>query len=93
LSPADGIQVDTFGNVYSCTGDGLYVWDPNGVLLMRAFIPDGGCVSLYFTGKGQIIITAQARLYLLQLAPYVNGPALDTYPRIDKRITLAFPPS
>ena len=90
LPPADGVQVDNFENVYSCTGDGLYVWDRNGLVLLRVFIPDGGCVSLVFAGSGRIVVTAQSRLYLVQLARSIDGPALDTYPRADKRISLPF---
>jgi gluconolactonase len=82
--------VDNYENVYSCTGDGLYVWDSNGVLLMRAFLSEGGCVNLYFAGKGRIIVTAQTRLYLIQLALIVEGPPLHIYPRADKRISLSF---
>jgi gluconolactonase len=89
LNAADGIQVDIQGNVWSCTGDGLYVWDPNGVLLMRVFISES-CFNLSFVGKGRIVVTAQTRLYLIQLAPTVRGQLLDTYPQADKRIPLSF---
>ncbi|KAJ9620519.1 hypothetical protein H2203_007725 [Taxawa tesnikishii (nom. ined.)] len=47
----DGIHTDTMGNVYSGCGDGINVWNPEGVLLGKmltpitaanfAFIPDG----------------------------------------------------
>lgn len=80
--------MDTLGNVYSFTGDGLYAWDVDGLLLMRVFLPNGGCASFTFAGKGRIIILGQSRIYLVQLATFVEGLALDTYPRADRRIQL-----
>lgn len=86
---ADGIKVDKQGNVYSCLGDGVYVWDPTGVLLMRIFLPDGGCSNLAFANRGRLIVMANSKVLLVQLHHAVEGPALDSYPDKEVRIKLA----
>ncbi|EKM60577.1 uncharacterized protein PHACADRAFT_246592 [Phanerochaete carnosa HHB-10118-sp] len=63
---ADGIQLDTQGNVYSGTGDGAQVWDSTGTLLGKFFL---GTVSsnLIFAGKGQLVILAETAIYLAEI--------------------------
>ena len=64
----DGIHTDGEGNVYASCGDGVHVWNTDGVLLGKivveggsnnfAFVPDG---MLVFNGEKLYLATIKAR--------------------------------
>lgn len=65
---ADGIRVDTDGNIWSSAADGVHCLDPNGKLLGKIFVPE--LVSnICFGGrsKHQLFITATTSLYRVSL--------------------------
>jgi len=53
----DGIHTDTMGNVYaSCgNGDGLHVWDPQGVLLGKFLVDEPGTNNFEFIPGGMLL--------------------------------------
>ena len=53
----DGIHTDTVGNVYSGCGDGVHVWNQDGVLLGKMLV-DGGVNNFAFIQGGMIIMNA-----------------------------------
>ncbi|TFK69998.1 calcium-dependent phosphotriesterase [Pluteus cervinus] len=63
----DGIQLDTNGNVYSGCGDGVNVWNPDGVLLGKFFL---GSVSsnMIFAGPGRLVINAETKMFVAHIA-------------------------
>ncbi|CCM02281.1 uncharacterized protein FIBRA_04368 [Fibroporia radiculosa] len=63
----DGIQVDTMGNVYSSCGDGVHVWNKDGILIGKFFTGTVSC-NLVFAGPGKLVILAQTKVYLAQIA-------------------------
>ncbi|KAF2863185.1 calcium-dependent phosphotriesterase [Piedraia hortae CBS 480.64] len=48
----DGIHTDTEGNVWSGCGDGINVWDPEGVLLGKLSVGNGGSNNFAFIAGG-----------------------------------------
>ncbi|KAI0079437.1 calcium-dependent phosphotriesterase [Panus rudis PR-1116 ss-1] len=64
---ADGIQIDTQGNVYAGTGDGVHVWNNEGTLIGKFFL---GTVSanMIFAGKGRLVILAETEVFLAEIA-------------------------
>ncbi|EPQ31679.1 uncharacterized protein PFL1_01012 [Pseudozyma flocculosa PF-1] len=77
----DGIKVDTQGNVYAGTSDGVQVWSKHGEQILKVFIPETGAVNLVFANEGRLVVTAEEKVYLIQLDPSVRGPPLWEYPR------------
>ncbi|KAF8201169.1 hypothetical protein K438DRAFT_1905738 [Mycena galopus ATCC 62051] len=63
----DGIQVDTNGNVYAGCGDGVHVWNADGVLIGKFFL---GTVSanMAFAGPGRLVIMAETKIFLAEIA-------------------------
>ncbi len=61
---ADGIRVDTDGNIWSSAGDGVHCISPDGVLLGKILIPET-VSNLCFGGhaKHRLFITATTSLY------------------------------
>ncbi|KAK3680305.1 hypothetical protein LTR78_000683 [Recurvomyces mirabilis] len=55
----DGIHTDTQGNVYSGCGDGIHVWNPEGVLLGKLAVANGGVNNFAFVPDGMYIFNAQ----------------------------------
>ncbi|KAN0061540.1 hypothetical protein ACQY0O_006387 [Thecaphora frezii] len=76
---ADGIKVDTKGNVYAGTSDGVQVWNKHGRDIFRAFLGTG-VANLVLAKNGRIIVAGEERLYLIQLDKNVKGPPLWNYP-------------
>lgn len=62
----DGIHTDTQGNVYSGCGDGVHVWNPQGVLLGKMII-EGGTNNFAFVPGGVLIFNGN-RLFKVGLA-------------------------
>ncbi|KAJ6466874.1 calcium-dependent phosphotriesterase [Mycena sanguinolenta] len=63
----DGVQVDTAGNVYAGCGDGVEVWDSDGMLIGKFFL---GTVSanMAFAGPGRLVIMAETKIFLAEIA-------------------------
>ncbi|KAG7091326.1 hypothetical protein E1B28_010370 [Marasmius oreades] len=63
----DGLQVDTEGNIYSGTGDGVQVWNPSGDLLGKFFIGTTSA-NMVFAGDGRLVILADTKIFLAKIA-------------------------
>ena len=65
---ADGIRVDTDGNLWSSAGDGVHCLDPSGALIGKIYVPER-VSNLCFGGraKHQLFITATTSLYSVVL--------------------------
>ncbi|TIA44204.1 calcium-dependent phosphotriesterase [Aureobasidium pullulans] len=61
----DGIHCDTEGNVYAGCGDGVHVWNPEGVLL-GVFAVDGGAANFAFVPGGMYVFN-EHRLFKVTL--------------------------
>ncbi|KAF7377635.1 SGL domain-containing protein [Mycena sanguinolenta] len=63
----DGVQVDTAGNVYSGCGDGVEVWNSDGLLIGKFFL---GTVSanMAFAGPGRLVIMAETKIFVAEIA-------------------------
>ncbi|XP_006463789.1 hypothetical protein AGABI2DRAFT_194493, partial [Agaricus bisporus var. bisporus H97] len=68
----DGIQLDTNGNIYTSTADGVQVFAPDGTLLGK-FFNDIRSASLVFAGPGRLVILAETKVYLAKIAPTTKG--------------------
>ncbi|KAE9968530.1 hypothetical protein BLS_005790 [Venturia inaequalis] len=75
LGIPDGVHTDTKGNVYAGVGDGVSVWNPDGVLLGK-FKVDGGAANFAFV-PGGIIIFNEYRLFLAKIAAVGREVARD----------------
>lgn len=71
----DGVHTDTRGNVYAGVGDGVAVWNPDGVLIGK-FKVDGGAANFAFV-PGGIIIFNEYRLFLAKIAAVGREVARD----------------
>ncbi|WPH01932.1 lactonohydrolase [Acrodontium crateriforme] len=54
----DGIHTDTHGNVYSGVGDGIHVWNPEGVLIGKIAVANGGVNNFAFVPGGLYVFNA-----------------------------------
>jgi gluconolactonase len=65
---ADGLRVDTAGNVWTSAGDGIHVYSPEGQMLGKALVPEV-VANLTFGGPGKdvLYITATSSLYSLRV--------------------------
>ncbi|KAJ7606613.1 D-lactonohydrolase-like protein [Roridomyces roridus] len=63
----DGLALDTNGNLYVGCGDGTQVFDPKGTLLGKIFIGVSSS-SLVFAGKGRLLVNADTKIYLAEIA-------------------------
>ncbi len=61
---ADGMRVDTDGNLWSSAGDGVHCIAPDGTLLGKVLVPEGAS-NICFGGraKHQVFITATTSVY------------------------------
>jgi gluconolactonase len=64
----DGIKLDTAGNVYTGCGDGVQVFDPDGIMIGKILI-EGGVPNLTFGGPGNdtLYICADTYIYAVKL--------------------------
>jgi gluconolactonase len=69
---ADGIQLDTKGNVYAGCGDGVQIWDPTGTLIGKIFLGTTSA-NMAFTGEGTMVVLAERELYFVQFDEGVRG--------------------
>ncbi|KIJ56359.1 hypothetical protein M422DRAFT_774140 [Sphaerobolus stellatus SS14] len=63
----DGVQVDSKGNVYASTGDGVQVFDTSGILLGKFFIGTTSSNHI-FAGTGRLVILAETKVFLVEFA-------------------------
>ncbi|GJJ09216.1 hypothetical protein Clacol_003438 [Clathrus columnatus] len=63
----DGIQIDTKGNIYTSCGDGVQVFNPDGILLGKIFI-DTVTSNHVFAGPGRMVILAETKVFLVEFA-------------------------
>ncbi len=65
---ADGIRVDTDGNLWSSAADGVHCFDPSGTLLGKILVPET-VSNICFGGRGKhrLFITATTSLYAVSL--------------------------
>jgi gluconolactonase len=61
---ADGLRIDTKGNVWTSAGDGVPCFDPNGVLLGKIKVPEP-VSNVAFGGpkRNRLFITGTTSLY------------------------------
>jgi gluconolactonase len=71
----DGVHTDTKGNLYAGVGDGVSVWNPDGLLLGK-FKVQGGSANFAFV-PGGIIIFNEYRLFLASIAAVGREVARD----------------
>ncbi|CED84229.1 E, gnl, RGN [Phaffia rhodozyma] len=71
----DGIKVDKNGNVYTGAGDGVHVFNSNGVLLGKIFLGEGSA-NLAFVGDQKLAILSETRIYLAEFGGDVVGTDL-----------------
>ncbi|KAJ3477049.1 hypothetical protein NLI96_g10729 [Meripilus lineatus] len=63
----DGIELDSAGNVYGGCGDGVHVWNPQGILIGKFFL-GANSADMVFAGKGRLVILAGTNVYLAEIA-------------------------
>lgn len=67
----DGIKVDSKGNVYAGCGDGLNVWNAEGVLLGKVVV-DTGVANFAIGDTGQLFLMNEERVFLAQVDERVS---------------------
>ncbi|KAG6622100.1 SMP-30/Gluconolaconase/LRE-like region [Phytophthora cinnamomi] len=60
----DGVHTDTDGNVWAGCGDGVHVWNPDGVLLGKIHV--GEATSNFAFAPGKIFVFADYRLWVVE---------------------------
>ncbi|KAJ7498477.1 calcium-dependent phosphotriesterase [Mycena latifolia] len=60
---ADGVGVDTKGNVYGGCVDGVHVWNKNGVLLGK-FLVGSNTANFAFASGGRLVIMGETAIYM-----------------------------
>lgn len=63
----DGIKTDAAGNVYAGCGDGVNVWNSQGLLMGKIFV-SGGSANFALGEKGEVYLLSETRLYLAVLS-------------------------
>jgi gluconolactonase len=61
---ADGLRIDSKGNIWTSAGDGVHCFDPNGVLLGKIKVPES-VSNVAFGGpkRNRLFITGTTSLY------------------------------
>ncbi|KAF8995761.1 calcium-dependent phosphotriesterase [Cyathus striatus] len=67
----DGIQVDTEGNVFAGTADGVTVWNKNGVLIGKIFIGEN-VANMAFAEGGRLVILANTSIFVASVKATSN---------------------
>lgn len=65
----DGIKTDKEGNVYAWCGDGVNVWDSEGVLLGKVVVEGG--VANFVVLDGGLVILGESKLWLADMGGLV----------------------
>ncbi|KAK0458886.1 calcium-dependent phosphotriesterase [Desarmillaria tabescens] len=63
----DGIQVDAMGNVYTGCGDGVQVFNEDGIILGKFFLGTTSA-NMAFAGDGRLLILADTKIILAHIA-------------------------
>jgi gluconolactonase len=65
----DGIKVDSNGNVFSSSWDGVQIYSPNGNLIAKIHIPEQRTANLCFGGENfnQLFIASDKSLYKIKM--------------------------
>jgi gluconolactonase len=71
----DGIKCDVHGNVYSGCGDGVEIWNPDGVLIGKILVPRG-VANFCFGREGEVFLCAETKLWRVTLARETKGDLL-----------------
>ncbi|CDO76202.1 hypothetical protein BN946_scf184819.g2 [Trametes cinnabarina] len=68
---ADGLQLDANDNLYAGCGDGVQVWNPEGILLGKFFLGTTSA-NLVFAGNKRLVIMAETAIYFAEIAAKAN---------------------
>ncbi|KAL4161140.1 hypothetical protein PRNP1_001695 [Phytophthora ramorum] len=60
----DGVHTDTDGNLWASCGDGVHVWNPEGILLGKIYI--GEASNNFAFAPGKVFVFANYRLWLVE---------------------------
>ncbi|KAG4416623.1 hypothetical protein IFR04_010266 [Cadophora malorum] len=60
----DGIHCDTDGNVWAGAGDGVHVWNPEGILLGKIFV--GETSNNFAFAPGKVFVFSNSRLWVVE---------------------------
>ncbi|TDZ28498.1 Gluconolactonase [Colletotrichum spinosum] len=60
----DGVHTDTDGNVWAGCGDGVHVWNPDGVLLGKIHV--GEMANNFAFAPGRVFVFSNARLWVVE---------------------------
>ncbi|KDR76544.1 hypothetical protein GALMADRAFT_139466 [Galerina marginata CBS 339.88] len=63
----DGIEVDTGGNLYVASADGVQIFRKDGVLLGKVFI-GSNVANMAFAGDGRLVVLAGTSVFLAKIA-------------------------
>jgi gluconolactonase len=63
----DGIKTDAAGNVYAGCGDGVNIWNSQGVLLGKIVV-SGGSSNFALGGNGEVFLLNETKLWLVMLS-------------------------
>ncbi|KAF9040264.1 D-lactonohydrolase-like protein [Hymenopellis radicata] len=69
---ADGVAVDTQGNVWGGCGDGVQVWNSEGKLLGKFYLGKGSS-NFAFAGQGRVVLLSETEIYYAQVDTGVEG--------------------
>ncbi|KZF19306.1 calcium-dependent phosphotriesterase [Xylona heveae TC161] len=60
----DGIHTDTDGNVWASCGDGVHIWNPEGILLGKIFV--GETSNNFAFAPGKVFVFSNKRLWVVE---------------------------
>ncbi|KAH7463114.1 Lactonohydrolase oryL [Phytophthora ramorum] len=60
----DGVHTDTEGNLWAGCGDGVHVWNPEGILLGKIYL--GEASNNFAFAPGKVFVFANARLWVVE---------------------------
>ncbi|RDA92102.1 hypothetical protein CP533_6080 [Ophiocordyceps camponoti-saundersi (nom. inval.)] len=60
----DGVHCDTQGNVWAAAGDGVHIWNPDGVLLGKIYI--GEASNNFAFAPGKVFVFSNYRLWVVE---------------------------
>ncbi|KAL4138140.1 hypothetical protein PRIC2_001647 [Phytophthora ramorum] len=60
----DGVHTDTEGNLWAGCGDGVHVWNPEGILLGKIYL--GETSNNFAFAPGKVFVFANARLWVVE---------------------------
>jgi gluconolactonase len=60
----DGVHCDTRGNVWASCGDGVHIWNPQGVLLGKIYV--GETSNNFAFAPGKVFVFSNSRLWIVE---------------------------